>query len=334
MADYINLVPKWSDADLAKFNTWFTNAVNMTDGALLEGLQSNFRDLFCTFKIEGRNPLEESTYFKALDYTSNHYIKDRLNSIKTVEGNLDYAPFYYPILFEIENPVGSGRWRPIEAQIGLEQWDDGTIFAPALADNKLSWGWKTTPWAVTGGQLQYEVYNIRFTAVVYGDHAGVAVVNQEGVKTKLKSYSPLWRDSVNFNPDIDRFTDSFNRTGYIKSDIYHYWYRDSSSKPIPQSIYDRNVAAGISMQGFSTTTIRDDISTAGLDYAKRSQWDSGCLGKEGQLVYNGQMAQVNIGECVSNISGGDRSIKANAVKSSVLYECNREGTIKTTVYLS
>jgi hypothetical protein len=336
----ITLEAGWTAEELAKANAFMAIDANKTPQAYQTLFDSVVPNLFSAYKIKDNDFLAapqsgaESTVYAGLPHVGVYYIKEHLNSLKEGGNRTDYAPYYFPIVVEVETRPDdpSQKWTQVTELTGREILADGTIFLPVLRLLPFS-----TPdirnFKWTGGEFNGTMVarKIRFTCVLYGDPRVNMTAFQPGFRNDLGGN---FVGPVNFNIDADRFAPGYKRAELINTNLYAYQHRADNSWPIPESS-----AAHVGEGAYEPTELtrygvqRDDHQKA-LIHVYKVMWERSVLQKSGQLEYEGRIVNMPLGTTVSRFvkSDGSNAVRANTVVSGIHYK-SVGGETKTTVYL-
>jgi len=320
----IRLKAGWTAEELANANAYLDVAANKTPEALRELFEAVVPNLFASYKIVDLDHFAD-TPFAGLPRRGVFPIKEHLNSLKPRGNDTDYAPFYYPIIVEVE--VATDVWLCATELTGREMLADGTIYLPILRQLPIAnWDWTNNTQYTT----PLVAKNIRFTSVLFGDARVNMTAWQQGFRDKLGGN---FCSGVNYNLDAQSFVQGFRRGEIIDTRLYAYQFRTSLSKPIPASSPGASNAGNYVAPTFGAATLREDSQKA-LKHAERVMWERACLQKAGQLEYEGRIENVALGTTIQKFmnSSAGAQFTANAIVTGVLYKSEKDST-KSIVYI-
>jgi hypothetical protein len=302
----LTLKAAWTAEDLTKAGNFISLDINKTPEGEREMFDFIAPRLFQAYKIADQDWLA-GTIFEGFPHLGIYYIKEHLNSLQERSNNTDFAPFYYPIIVEVE--TSSGTWETVTELTGREIMDDGTILLPILRQHpdstKRNWDYTDdTPY-----NAPLVAKNIRFTSVIFGDARLNMTAWQAGLISKIGGN---FASPVDYDPEVDRLVPGFRRGEIIDSRLYAFQIRKSTAKPIPESSPGATSSGNYTAPTFGGATLRNDAQKA-LQHARKIMWERS-VHKSGQMVYEGRVFDIHQGATISKFVDKDgNEFRANAI---------------------
>jgi len=324
-----SLSAAWSDAHLTAFKARGT-AISASSPDDMELLFSEHPLVCAAFKINMDFAFTSDTSEEA--YSSARLARPIMPYLLSWMGGeiSDYVAQRHPI--RIERSDDGTSWELCKELTGLEVWDDGTIWVPALRQFSMgsdagSYWWDGDEYDFT----KFEVSKLRMTVAIPCDH-------------RLHALSTIAEDEVEGrtgyikSPDGRRLHKDFLDTGRQQVlDLrgrYNLWER-IDSWPYPATISGQTKADDHKTR---EDPLRDDSPFLQTHGRMRLQLD-GRAKRGGQFTKPGIFAPVTLGAPITRIvsekDGGQTSeVEVSCIRSAMLYATDKNDHITTTQFVS
>lgn len=324
-----NIIPAWSDDHLSAFQTR-GDALPAADTDDMELLFSEYPLICAAYKLSQDYAFTSTTEEGV--YSSARISRPIMPFLLSWMGGeiSDYIAQRHPI--RIERSDDGVTWELCKELTGLEVWDDGIIWIPALrqfsmADDAGSYWWD-------GAEYDFDnftVSKLRMTVAIPCDH-------------RVHALSSIAEDTVSGrtgyirSPDGGRMHNDFISTGRQQVlDLrgkYNLWER-VDSWPYPESI-DGQEAADDHLT--RKDSLRNDEAFLQTHSRMRLQLD-GRAKRGGEFSRPGIVAPVTLGsEITSIVSEKDNSqtseVSVSCIRSAMLYETDPSDNVTTTMFVS
>ena len=307
------LVPRWKKSDMDALIAAGAAAPYGTPAAVRQYLWTQFPYVGTTYSL---NPEWD---FRITGATDDAWLNMDLANIPRPVGRSiltwiggngmrDYQQARYPI--RIEAKVGGtwvggtvsdygtyvgGTWLPVAREFdGLEIWNDGTIFLPALRDFALdsttsvgnfSWNGARCDWSAN-----ITINPIRMTLAIPYDHRVSVVCSIYPITPSNKDMTGMEAQLGNQNLDI--LSPGFSRKSWRTPGLYHHWQRHNAWS-IPEKAgpgiaqLPERVGQGVTVGGaVAGNPLRSDLDLQ-LMHARRQLWEDGKIISQGQVIEKG-----------------------------------------------
>lgn len=331
----VSLNAGWTDEDLDNGNNYMQSPAgdaNHTAEGVRELFDSIVPNLFLSYKIADID-FFEGTPFEGLPHMGIFYILEHLRSLKERSNATDFAPFYYPIVVEVE--TSTNNWETVTELTGREITADGKIMLPVLRllpAAQRNWKWTDD----TDYETPMIAKNIRMSCVIFGDARMNLTTWQSGFRNKIGGN---FARGFNSNIDADSFVQDYRRGEIIDTYLYQFWYRSVKSYPIPESSAGNTGFVGSGgggayrPQAFGAAYLRNDAAK-GFAHGEMMMWEHGILKKEGEMEYEGRITNFSLGATIQEFkkSDGSNRMLANANIVGVRHISKGDETT-STVYI-
>ncbi|MCP4639459.1 MAG: hypothetical protein GY851_03450 [bacterium] len=333
----LELQPAWSDAELTAFKARGTS-LPVADDASMKLLFAEYPLVCAAYKFD-------RTY--AFQYGTSESARSRAQIRRPILPYLlswigseasDYVAQRHPIRVE-RSDTGSSGWEICEELSGLEVWDNGTIWIPALRNFAMtnevgSYFWDGTKYDPFSG---FEPSFLRMTVAVPCDHrlhSVAKIVGDELANAEAYVNSP---DTARLHKDL--ITQVRQNVIDVRG-LYELWLR-IDSWPYPESIDGQAKAADKAFSG-TRSALRSDESELEHHGRRKLMFESR-LKHAGTFSRPGIFAPVILGAEVTKIvsemsSSGDPDAQSSeavvaAIRSAMEYRTDERDNITTTQHL-